>query len=85
MEIYLAEFEPLRETEGILPSLVMQVISKAELSKMTKNGGNNLGLKETDGPLLCQSSFLRVFSRVLNDCFLCSAFDCDLVERSQRR
>ena len=46
--------ELVREAEGIQASFVMMVISKAEISKMAKNGGNNFGLKETDGSLLCE-------------------------------
>ena len=30
----------------------MMVVSAAEISEMAKNGGNSLGLKETDGALL---------------------------------
>lgn len=77
MEIYLTEIEPLREAEGMLPSLVIQVISKAEISKMTKNGGNALGLKEVDGPLLCECFFFffanPTGSSLLIFLLLCSA------------
>ena len=52
MEIYLAEMEPIRESEDIQMSFIMMVVSAAEISEMAKNGGNSLGLMETDGALL---------------------------------
>jgi hypothetical protein len=51
MEIFMSEIDPVRNFKGILPALVLQVLSKEEISHFSKNGGNSLGITEDDGPL----------------------------------
>lgn len=54
-EMFLEEFGPLRGITGVVLSLPLMFISKDEVLHMTKNGGNPLGLKVEDCPLLRKS------------------------------
>ena len=54
MKIFIEELEPIRDKKGIISSLPLMLITKEEISHMAKNGGNPLGIKEEDGPLLCK-------------------------------
>jgi hypothetical protein len=54
MKIFIEELEPIRDKKGITCSLPLMLITKEEISHMSKNGGNPLGIKEEDGPLLCE-------------------------------
>lgn len=66
-ELYIETFEPLHTVDqrfwshddDILMSFPMMFITKDDISHMKKNGGNPLGLKVEDGPLL--SKFKRSF------------------------
>jgi hypothetical protein len=61
MKIFISETEPLRGLKGFAGALPMQMISKDEISKFSKNGGNALGVSEGDGSLLCTPSFTAVW------------------------
>lgn len=52
LDMWLAEVEGIKDAEGILPALVMQPITKNIISHFSKNGGNALGIEESDGPLI---------------------------------
>ncbi len=56
LDLFVAEMEGVLNAAGILPALVMQPITKAVISHMSKNGGNALGIEEADGPLICEIS-----------------------------
>ncbi|EER42304.1 FAD binding domain-containing protein [Histoplasma capsulatum H143] len=49
---YMAGIDPIKNVTGIVPALTLQVISPSMIVKMSKNGGNALGLKPSEGPLL---------------------------------
>lgn len=49
---YMAGIDPIKNVAGIFPALTLQVISPGMIAKMSKNGGNALGLKSSEGPLL---------------------------------
>ena len=50
--VCMAEIEPVKNAAGIIPACVLQVITTDQMSHMTKNGGNALGLSVSDGPLI---------------------------------
>ncbi|KAL2038088.1 hypothetical protein N7G274_009035 [Stereocaulon virgatum] len=52
VEIFISEVEGIKDTEGILPALVFQPITTGIISYFGKNGGNALGITESDGPLI---------------------------------
>jgi hypothetical protein len=62
-ELYIEEFEPLHSLDqrfwsyddDILMSFPMMFITQDDMIHMAKNGGNPLGLKPEDGPLLSES------------------------------
>jgi hypothetical protein len=49
---FVSETKPVENVAGILPACVLQVITTDQLSHMTKNGGNALGISAADGPLI---------------------------------
>lgn len=51
-EAYLAAIEPLKECEGITCSFTLQPYSTSLLRKSAELGGNVLGLRSEDGPLV---------------------------------
>ncbi|KAL8685431.1 MAG: hypothetical protein Q9218_007764 [Villophora microphyllina] len=48
----MEELSPLTNLNGSLPALIFQPISKSTIAQMSKNGGNALGLADTEGPLM---------------------------------
>ena len=48
----ISEVKLVQNVTGILAACVLEVITTDQLSHMTKNGGNALGLSVTDGPLI---------------------------------
>lgn len=50
--MFIEELGPLRGTRGVVVSLPMMFITADEVIHMSKNGGNPLGLKVEDCPLL---------------------------------
>jgi len=52
IDIYISEMEPVRHMKGFGGGYVLQLITKDEISHMSKNGGNCLGLKVEDAPLM---------------------------------
>jgi len=57
MQIFIYEVEPLRAISGFVPAVGMQTIAKDEISHHARNGGNAMGIKEEDGPLISESPF----------------------------
>lgn len=55
LDIFLEEIDPIKSIAGAVPALVMQPISKSVIALFSKNGGNALGLAETEGPLMRKS------------------------------
>ncbi|KAG5295162.1 FAD binding domain-containing protein [Histoplasma ohiense] len=49
---YMVGIDPIKNVAGIVLALTLQVISPGMIAKMGKNGGNALGLKPSEGPLL---------------------------------
>ena len=58
LEIFVAEVDGIKDAEGILPALVLQPITTDIISYFSKNGGNALGIAESDGPLICKLTSL---------------------------
>jgi hypothetical protein len=58
VDIYISEVNDIKHVSGLLPSLIMQIITKEEIMCFHKNGGNALGIKEEDGPLLRKHSYI---------------------------
>lgn len=54
LDIFTAELEPILNISSFLPSLVFQPLQIAVLRNFDKNGGNALGLRESDGPLISE-------------------------------
>jgi len=52
VDIYIAEIDAIKHVSGLLPSLIMQIITREEISAFERNGGNALGITDEDGPLL---------------------------------
>lgn len=52
LEIFVSEVEGITDVIGILPSLIVQPVTKPVISYFSKNGGNALGIVESDGPLI---------------------------------
>ena len=50
--VCMSEIKPVENAAGIIPACVLQVITTDQLSHMTKNGGNALGISVADGPLI---------------------------------
>lgn len=48
------EDESLKSISSFSPSIAFQPITTAFLSHTTSNGGNSMGLSESDGPLTCK-------------------------------
>ena len=51
-DVYLEEMEAIKDVEGVLPALIYQPITTDVISRFAKNGGNCLGIEESEGPLL---------------------------------
>lgn len=49
---FMIETKPVENAAGIVPACVLQIITTDQLSHMTKNGGNALGISVADGPLV---------------------------------
>lgn len=52
VDVYTSEIKPVENAAGIVPACVLQVIATDQLSHMTRNGGNALGISAADGPLI---------------------------------
>ena len=52
LEIFVSEVSGIKDAEGLLPALVFQPITKDIISYFGENGGNALGIAESDGPLI---------------------------------
>jgi hypothetical protein len=62
VDLFITEAESIKYAKGVLPSIVFQPISEDEIRHMSKNGGNCLGIKDGDGPLVGALSTLPPFS-----------------------
>ena len=51
LALFMSEVTTIQNATGILPALVQQPITKDVISYFSKNGGNALGIAESDGPL----------------------------------
>jgi hypothetical protein len=49
----MEEIYPLKKLSGLSTSLGVQIITLDEIAHFGKNGGNPIGLKAEDGPLMC--------------------------------
>ena len=54
-EIFVEELESFKDAASLLPALIFQPVTKPIISHFSKNGGNALGIKESDGPLSCKT------------------------------
>jgi hypothetical protein len=61
VDIYIEEIDAIKYISGILPSLIMQIITREEISAFQRNGGNALGITDEDGPLLRESFTQRKY------------------------
>jgi hypothetical protein len=59
IDIFISESEPIKHIKGCMPSTVFQAITADEISHMSRNGGNCLGLLPSDAPLLVYSFTFR--------------------------
>ncbi|KAE9368211.1 FAD-binding domain-containing protein [Stipitochalara longipes BDJ] len=55
VDIFIEESMSIKHIKDVLPSTVFQAITADEILHMSKNGGNCLGLKAEDAPLLVYS------------------------------
>ena len=54
LNLFVTEINSVTDAEGIIPALVLQPITTDVISYFSKNGGNALGIAESDGPLICK-------------------------------
>ncbi|KAF2482459.1 FAD binding domain protein [Neohortaea acidophila] len=52
VDIFIEEAETIKHREGVVPVLVLQLITKDVISRFSRNGGNCLGIEDGEGPLL---------------------------------
>lgn len=52
VDTYLAGVDPIKKLAGIVPVLTLQVFTSTIFEHMEKNGGNALGLDQSEGPVL---------------------------------
>ena len=52
------EVEGIKDAVGIIPALIFEPITKNVISYFNKNGGNALGIEDSDGPLTCKGLVL---------------------------
>jgi hypothetical protein len=64
VDIYIAEIGAIKHVSGLLPSLIMQIITREEISAFQRSGGNALGITDNE-PLLRKSYILHLG---LTDC-----------------
>ncbi|KAE9962605.1 hypothetical protein BLS_000124 [Venturia inaequalis] len=83
LEIFQEEVEKVKHIPGILITMPLQPLSKQAISKMSLRGGNSLGLKETDGPLVI---YLQswVWDREEDDALIFATVK-DVVRRSEEK
>ena len=55
LSIYTDEVSHIKAVPHVLPAITLQPISKNVISYFSKNGGNALGIAESDGPLIRKS------------------------------
>ncbi|KAL9064571.1 MAG: hypothetical protein Q9161_008793 [Pseudevernia consocians] len=51
LSIFMDEVSAIKDAASIVPSVVFQPVTKDIISHFSKNGGNALGIAESDGPL----------------------------------
>lgn len=51
-DIFIQEMDNIKHVRGIIPSMTFQPINLNELRKFGKNGGNAIGIKVDEGPLV---------------------------------
>jgi hypothetical protein len=61
LDIFVAEIEEIKGAEGILPALIFQPITRNVIAQFSKNGGNALGIEESDGPLIRRCSSISAW------------------------
>ena len=54
MNMFVEEMNGVGDAAGILPALCMQPITQPMVSHFSQNGGNALGIEESDAPLMCE-------------------------------
>ena len=52
LDVFSEEMEAIKAVKGIVPALVLQPITTDVIAKFARNGGNCLGIHESEGPLL---------------------------------
>jgi len=84
ISIFIEESSSIKHIKDVLPSTVFQAITADEIAHMSKNGGNCLGLKISDAPILI-SSFTIAFSSTKdgNEDELVGKVGKRIVERSE--
>lgn len=58
LKIYENEVEPCKDVEGIIPVIIFHPTPRGMTSKMTKNGGNALGIVESEPLTIMQTSWM---------------------------
>jgi Berberine and berberine like len=59
ISIFIEESESIKHLKDCVPSTVFQAITLDEISHMSRRGGNCLGIKSDDAPLLVYSFTIR--------------------------
>lgn len=52
LDVFVEESEGIKNRDGVVPVLVLQLITKDTISRFSRNGGNCLGIHDGEGPLL---------------------------------
>lgn len=58
LEIYAEEIEPCKKIESLVPAIVFHPTPRGMTSKMIKNGGNPLGIAESEPLTIMQTSWM---------------------------
>jgi hypothetical protein len=60
IDVFLEETHEIKNIPGCQPSTNNQLITKHHIALAEESGGNPMGLKVEDGPLMCMSQFSMV-------------------------
>lgn len=82
-QIYEEELKKVKHVPGIVAFMPLQPLSKRAISRMSLRGGNSLGLKESDGPLVIYLQSWQ-WEREEDD-ELCFATLKDILRRSETK
>lgn len=64
IDIFITEIEAISSIPGLIPSLILQIITREEILAFQRKGGNAFGIAADEGPLLCKSRPIPLYPLV---------------------